>query len=284
MTRRSPPPRRPAREQPPPAPEAAEPSVKTIDRAARLLRALTAQDWNGVPLSELAKQAGLGKATTHRLLSALIHVGFAYQDAVTRRYRAGAGLGALARAAHHQDAAALAMPALMRIAHASADTAYASVREGTAAVCVGRAIGSFPIRTLTLDVGDRRPLGVGSGSLALLAFLPDAEVAACIERNRRWLADYPGFAPGDLERLVDATRRDGFSLIDGRIIPSMNAIGVPVLDASGAPIAALSIAAISDRIKGKRIAELVRLLQGEASALAAVIAPHAPAAAGDRKR
>jgi DNA-binding IclR family transcriptional regulator len=262
-----------ANDEPAAPPDTGEPSVKTIDRAARLLRALTTHDWDGVALSELARQAGLGKATTHRLLSALIDVGFAYQDGASRRYRLGSGLGALARAAHQQDAAALAMPSLMRIAQASQDTAYASVREGVAAVCVGRAIGAFPIRTLSLNVGDRRPLGVGSGSLALLAFLPDTEIATIVERNRRWLADFPGFGPAELERLVRDTRRYGFSFIDGLVIPSMNAIGVPVRDASGAPIAALSIAAIADRIKGERIAELVGLLQREAATLAAVLQP-----------
>ncbi len=47
-------------------------------------------------------------------------------------------------------------------AAATGVTVFASVRDAMAAICIGRAIGRFPIRTLTLGVGDRRPLGVGS--------------------------------------------------------------------------------------------------------------------------
>lgn len=247
-------------------------AVKTIDRVARILAALAGQDGEGAKLSDLARRTGFGKATVHRLLSALVDVGYVAQDAGSRRYRLGTGLGLLASEAHHRSVAGLAHPFLERLARATADTAFASTREGLAAVCVGRAVGAFPIRTLSLEAGDRRPLGVGSGSLALLAFLPDAEAEAIIEGNRRWLADYPAFQPDALRKMVAETRRYGFSFIDGRLVPGMNAIGVPVPDADGRPVAALSVAAIAERLRGDRIPEVVRLLQSEATELAALMA------------
>lgn len=268
----------------------AETAVKTIDRAARLLGALSTAGADGGMLTDLARQSALGKGTTHRLLSALIDIGFVFQDTTTRRYRLGVRLAELGRAAHQQDIGSLAQPFLSRIAAATGDTAYASVREGVAAVCVGREVGSFPIRTLSLDVGHRRPLGIGSGSLALFAFLPDAEIEQIIRKNELWLKNYPGFGRTDLLRLVAETRRYGFSFIDGRIIPGMNAIGVPVLDAARRPIAALSVAAIADRIKDKRVSELARLLQAEAANLGRALAAASrsdapePAAVPQRRR
>src|SRR5690606_39494348 len=59
------------------------------------------------------------------------------------------------------------------------------------AVCIDRAEGSFPIRVLTQNVGTRRPLGIGSGSLALLAAAPDDEVDNILRRNASRLKDYP---------------------------------------------------------------------------------------------
>ena len=47
----------------------------------------------------------------------------------------------------------------------------------------------------------------------------------------------------------------------------MNAIGVPILDASGCPVAALSLAAITDRVSGARVAQLARMLAREATEL-----------------
>lgn len=246
-------------------------AVKTIDRAARLLSVLAGQGDHGAMLSEVARRTGLGKGTVHRLLRALSDVGYVTQDAGSRRYRLGVGLELLAASARHGRVAALANPLLERIAGITADTAFVSIREGLAAVCVGREVGSFPIRTLSLDVGHRRPLGVGSGSLALLAFLPDAEIDAIIAGNRRWLTDYPAFRADELRRMTAETRRYGFSFNDGRLISGMNAIGVPVLGANGRPLAALSVAAIAERLRADRLPEVARLLQQEAAELATLL-------------
>ena len=106
-------------------------AVKTVDRVAAILRALAdTHSGSGLPLAEVAAEAGLAKPTAHRLLGALTNVGFTFQDLDSRRYRLGAGATALGRAAQRQDLAALAEPALSRIAEATGDTAFASVIEG----------------------------------------------------------------------------------------------------------------------------------------------------------
>jgi DNA-binding IclR family transcriptional regulator len=251
-----------------------ETAVKTVDRIAALLRVLAGHGADGVSLSEAARAAGFGNATTHRLLTALAEVGFAFQDPRTRHYRLGAVVATLGRAALQQDVVAMADGALARLAAATGDTVFASVREGLAAICIGRAIGQFPIRTLTLDVGDRRPLGVGAGSLALLAALPDAEIATVLERNAVWLKDFDGFTADAVTRLVERTRAQGYAFNDGLIVPAMNAIAVTVHDADGRPLFALSLAAIRDRMAADRLGGLVERLKSEAAALECGL-PHA---------
>ena len=204
-------------------------TVKTVDRVAAIMRALAACDLGGLQLGELVGATGLAKPTAHRLLGALGHAGFVFQDIATRRYRLGSGAAALGRAGQRQHIGALAQTALDRVAKTTGDTAFASVREGAAAVCIARAIGAYPIRTLTLEVGDRRPLGVGAGSLALLAALPDADAARTIAHNAGWLRDYPAFSPADLHSLIPRTRSQGYALNEGRIVEAMMAIGVAIL-------------------------------------------------------
>src|SRR5262249_24904652 len=167
-----------------------ETPVQSIDRAARLLRAMAIHA-DGAMLSALARETGLGKGTVHRLLNALIDAGLVFQDQEPKRYRLGVGLALLGHAAHRHDFAALAKPFLLRLTEQTQDTIYASVPECGAAVCVAREIGAFPIRTLSLEVGHLRPLGVGSGSLALFAFLPVDEIASLIEKNAVLLALCP---------------------------------------------------------------------------------------------
>jgi DNA-binding IclR family transcriptional regulator len=248
-------------------PDNEEPAVKTIDRAARLLWILAQGDSEGLALSAIGRASGFGKGTTHRLLAALVEAGFAFQDEASRRYRLGAGLSLLARIGQQQDIGAIAAPFLQRLAEATADTVYASVREGPAAVCVGSEIGSFPIRTLSLAVGHRRPLGVGSGSLALLAFLPDEEIELILKQNEAWFREFKGYDAAHVRTAIAKSRKQGFAFVDGRIVQGMNAIGVPVYDKSRRIVAALSLAAIADRVSGKRIAEIVAILQNEAKLL-----------------
>eukprot|EP01035_Chromulina_nebulosa_P002143 gene2142-2885_t len=56
--------------------------------------------------------------------------------------------------------------------------------------------GTYPVRTHALQMGDQHPLGVGAGSLALLAALPDDDVDRLLAANEPALrARYQGFAP-----------------------------------------------------------------------------------------
>jgi DNA-binding IclR family transcriptional regulator len=251
--------------------EADEPALKTIDRAARVLWVLARGSSDGLPLGSIGRLGGFAKGTTHRLLAALVEAGFVFQDPATRRYRLGAGLSLLARIAQQQDVGAAAAPCLERLAEATSDTVYASVREGPTAVCIGREIGSFPIRTLSLEIGVRRPLGVGSGSLALLAFLPDAEIEAILKHNEMRYREFDGYDMAYVREAVDRSRRDGFAYVEGRIIAGMNALGVPVYDSAGTIVAALSLAAITDRVSGDRVADLVKLLRTEAARLGSAL-------------
>jgi DNA-binding IclR family transcriptional regulator len=251
--------------------EKMESAGKTVERVLAVLRELSAAGPAGLALAELSERTQLPKATAHRLLNAVAIEGFVFQDLASKRYRLGSQAAALWASASEQHVAAAAHPSLRRLAERTGDSVFASVREGLAAICVARDVGSFPIRTLTLDVGDRRPLGVGAGSLALLAACKDDEIAEVIRRNERWLQDYHRFSAMELPALVLRTRRDGYALNEGRIVPGMNAIAVAVVDDAGAPLAALSIAAVKDRMGAERIPELVACLQDEARVLRTVL-------------
>jgi DNA-binding IclR family transcriptional regulator len=246
-------------------------SAKMVERIAAMLRLLAVGDDGGSSLQTIAEALHLKKPTAHRILTALVDNGLVFQDIATRNYRLGYGAIALGRAGLMQDVAGSSRASLLRLAQESGDTAFASIAEGAAAICIAREVGAFPIRTLTLSVGDRRPLGVGAGALALLAALPDAAVERTLKRNEVWLRDFQGFDAEALRDLVTLTRKRGYAENAGRIVPGMNAVAVAVLDAEGAPLAALSLAAIHHRMTADRLPHLVKLLREEALAVAALL-------------
>ena len=93
----------------------------------------------------------------------------------------GCRSGALSNVWRHGEAAAALQ--LAALAESTQDTVYLSERRGLEAICSSRALGDYPIKALTLDVGIRRPLGIGAGGLAILCALPAAEADEIIEAH-----------------------------------------------------------------------------------------------------
>src|SRR5690606_27567778 len=119
-------------------------------------------------------------------------------------------------------------PYLKRLAEEVGDTVYLTVRSGTDAVCVDRHEGPSPIRVLTLDVGSRRPLGLGAGGLAILAYIPEEEREELIERLYRRASTQRGQSADALRAAVRECRRNGYAVIRNSVNPGVSAVGVPL--------------------------------------------------------
>jgi DNA-binding IclR family transcriptional regulator len=238
--------------------------VQSIRRASAVLDVVARHGEKGCRLFDVVRQTDLGRATAHRFLKALQEVNLIDHDPLTQNYYPGFRLITLANAAANRFGIARRLaPAMLRIAEKTADTVYLSIRVGDEAVCLAREEGTFPIKTLTLQPGDRRPLGVGAGSLALLAFLPDEEIDQILSSSKDRLRAY-GFDATTIRELVGEARRDAYALNAGRMIPGMSAIGVPALRIGDFTVAALSVAAITDRMSKARLSEIAALLRDEA--------------------
>lgn len=242
------------------------PVTGSIPRAARIMDVL-ADAPEGMPLSEIVARSGFTKTTTFRVLAALTDAHFVEQDPLGRKYRLGRKLADLARLAGRADIAALATHACERLAELTSDTVFLSVPEGPLSICILRRTGAFPVRTLTLDQGDARPLGVGAGSLALFCAMDPAHRHAACRVNRGWLAEY-GMDEVALEAEVKAYQSRGYALNRGHVVEGTSAVAVPVHSRNGALVAALAIGAINTRMSEDRITqELVPALRSEAERL-----------------
>lgn len=248
-------------------------SFQSVNRAIQVIDAVARRSEEGAKLADIAKEAGLGRATAHRFLKSLVDNRYLEYDEASALYFLGIHVMALgAAAANRFGLARRAAASLTRLAERTADTVYLTLRIDDEAVCIGRQEGAFPIKTLTLRVGDRRPLGVGAGSLALLAFLEPAEIERRIDAQSARLAQF-GIDAATLQGMVEISRRIGYSLNDGRIIPGMTAVAVPILAANGEPVAAISVAAISTRMDVARRENIVTWLRDEVAKLQTDLAP-----------
>jgi DNA-binding IclR family transcriptional regulator len=249
--------------------DAAAGGAQSIDRAATLLLLVGRAGPFGARLSELVEQCDLAKPTVRRILLALVRAGLLDQDPETRRYYIGPEiyvLGTLAstRFGIHP----ISLRSLVRLSQETGDTAFLSVPRGVYSICVHREEGPYPIRIHALHAGDRHPLGVGAGSLALLSALPDHEVKEVVAANADILADnYPQHPPKVLLAMVQEARAKGYALNPGMLLPGSWGIGVAIRGQDGRPIGALSIAAIESRLGEDRQQKLAELLTKEARSI-----------------
>lgn len=244
-------------------------STNAPQKVCRILKILSNPE--SLRLADIASGADLSAPTTLRILETLIHEGFVRRDpAHAKRYQLGEQALLLGMAMQGRDHIRdRARPALVRLAAVTGDTVLLSTRHGVESVCVDREFGSFPIRANYLDIGSRRPLGAGAGSLALLAWLPAEECETVIELVKPTLARrYPRLGTQRLREEVQRARENGYSLLLDVVVEQMGGVAVPVFGADGRVVAAISIAAMSERITS-RLPMLVKALQQEASKLSA---------------
>ncbi|KAI5911953.1 IclR family transcriptional regulator [Azoarcus sp. PA01] len=246
--------------------------TQSIQRAAHVLRILASRNSTGLRLVDISSHSRLERPTAHRILKCLIVEGLVKQDPQTRRYFLGHLAFELGLAASSSfNLRDICRPVLVRLAEKTGDTVFLTIRSGFDTVCIDRAEGSFPIRTLTLDIGTRRPLGVGAGGLALLMSLPDQAIDDVVSANALRLGAYNNLTVPALMRLLSRCRELGYALNDARITPGATSVGLPIRSRSGEPFLAISIGAISSRMSDERQKELVALIRAEIINLEAAV-------------
>lgn len=243
--------------------------AQSIRRAAALLRIVAMNGDRGTSLTSVAEVSGLHKATAHRILRVLFEEGLLEFDDQSKHYRVGAEIYALSRAMSEKfDIGSIAQPSLEKLCHETRDTVYFAIRSGFDGLCLGMAEGSYPEKALRLSLRDRWPLGVGAFTMAILAFLPDTEVQEIVRRNAQRLTDHDQYTETHLLEQVAETRKQGFAVTQILAYPATCAVGVPVCDPHGRPIASLCITAIATRMDEARRRQLARKMKEEARAIA----------------
>jgi DNA-binding IclR family transcriptional regulator len=243
-----------------------------IGRAASLLRAvsITAPD---ATTAAVAREAGLPRPTAHRLLTALLEVGFVDRTRAGR-WALGPELYVLGSSAARQyDVTDIAQPFVRQLALLTGESAFFSVRRGDETVCLLREDGSFPIRSHVLHEGIRLPLGVASAGLAILTYLSDEDVRDVLSRTDL-VADYgPQHSADAVWERIQHTRRTGFALNPGLIVEGSWGLGAAVFDNEGSPRWALTLTGIEQRFDEGRRANMGKALLQAAHELTRALQP-----------
>jgi len=241
-----------------------QPGIQAIARAGRVLRALEAAP-AGLALGELAERVELPKSTVHRLVGALAREELT-ASAPDGRIVLGGAVGRMAAAGQATLPARL-RPILEELSRETGDTVDLAVLDGTSVRFVDQLPGPQRLRAVSA-VGAEFPLHCTANGKALLAALGPAEARALLPaRLRRCTAATITSRAALLEELATVAR-EGVAYDREEHSEGICAVGAAVLDASGRPVAALSVPAPSTRFAGSeaRYAQAVRAAAQSASA------------------
>jgi len=241
--------------------ETAAAGPRTLRRGLTVLAALRDHGTAGLSVTDIARQTGIQRPTIYRLLAALLDAGLVSTIQGTKKYRAQ--LAPDVDATSPDPRVRQMLPVLRRLAERTGDAVFLVVREGDESVSLHREIGSYPVQILATYAGKRQPLGVGSGGMALLAALPDPVAHGIVARNSGLLDEYGGMTPNEMHRLIENTRSRGYSVVGNHAVRGALGVGCALLDAQGAPLLAVSVTAIIDRMPAQRQREIAGWIKAE---------------------
>jgi DNA-binding IclR family transcriptional regulator len=242
--------------------------AQSIARAALLLRTLSTFGAQGAALMQISTLTQLPKATVHRILSAMLDEHLIERPWGTRNYRLGPELYAFGMSVLNVfDIKSMAQPIFERLAQTTGETVYLGIRCGYDAVCLDKRQGHLPQNAEILQVNDRWPMGIGSFSLAILAHLPDDEIADILAFNQRRSRDDKPFSK--ISSSIQKTRKNGYALTKTRTSRGISGIAVPVFDRRRYPIGSLCAVSTLERMTGSYLHGLAATLKQEAEILSA---------------
>jgi DNA-binding IclR family transcriptional regulator len=238
--------------------------TQTLARAVVLMKAVATRPQQGWRLTDLAAHCGFDKGSAHRLLAGLAHERLVVQRRGDRHYLPGPllfelGLGVAPLAGFQARCA----PGLARLARATRGIAFLYLKSGHEFVCAAR-VGNTTLKGMSVEVGTRRPLVVSAAGVAILLALPAALQQPLLQANLRQIESFGAARVAAVRKMLRRSRRHGFGVNLGDVVPGINAFGVPLFDADGEVFASLSVVGPDHAMPRARMAEFEAMLRDEA--------------------
>ncbi|CAM3225101.1 IclR family transcriptional regulator [Nocardioides dubius] len=209
-------------------------TTTSASRAADVLL-LFSDESDRLGISEIARRLDLSKAVVHRIVVSFVEKRLLMAER-DRTYRLGPAMAALgARALRGSTLRAVAVPYLDGLRDATGETATLSSLINDRRVYLAQAEGLSEIK-MTVEIGRRYPLHVGSSGRCILAFQPDDVITE--------LLDDVGVTGPDAEAVrqqLAQARASGWTASLGERQQGAGSVAAPVFNLDGRAIGAVSV-------------------------------------------
>lgn len=218
--------------------------TQAIRRAAAVLRHAASSGAHGVSLRQVSQATGLSRSTAHRIVKCLMDEALLDYDEASRRYIVGDLVFELGLSAGTRSRDILRWrPLVDLLARNCGATAYLMGRSGFESVCLYKAEAGSVLRAIPVEVGQRRPLGVGAAATALLAAASDADVERILAAISPHLDAFPRLTAEQIRANVEGARAAGLMESRSFVVDGVYGMGMALPMPTHNATLAVSIAA-----------------------------------------
>ncbi|MEH7342423.1 IclR family transcriptional regulator [Bacillus sp. JJ1532] len=210
---------------------------------------------NELTLNEITKKSKLSKPTVFRLLTSLEVTGFLTKTKNTHqdvRYRLGLKLLELGNLVSEQlELRTIALPLMRKICADINEAVHLVILDGDKAVFIEKIESSHAVRLYT-RVGKRSDLYIGSGPKLLLAYMPETQQQALIEKMKfNKLTPYTIDNKETLYKEIDKIKTNGYSISFSEQDHETIGISYPILNYTQNVVAALTVSGPNTRMQNR---------------------------------
>jgi DNA-binding IclR family transcriptional regulator len=240
--------------------------VQSVDRAARLLRAVAAAGSQGAGTVALAEACALNRATAWRILSTLETHDLVRNARDAGVWTIGAGAFSLVRSAGHEALLHESHEVVERLALQTGETAALAVRRNGGLAYVDEVA---PPSVVAAPWGNQPvSLHATSTGKVLLAWTSEEDVARLLPKRLERFTDSTITGRAALRAELDRVRRQGYATCDGEFDPAACGVSAPVLDGAGRLLAIVSVWGPPPRVAPDRFPALGALTMEAAARMA----------------
>src|SRR5215213_1040285 len=235
------------------------PVLQTVDRALRLLL-LFEEVGQEYRVGELAAMLGVDKSSASRLAATLAKRGFLERAPESEAFRLGPEVGRLGMVAlgSSHNLIGLARAPMERLAEVTGETVNLAVLKDHKVVNVAQVDGPHLVGVGDWTGWKTEPHATANGKV-LLAFAEGSLKNLILETPLKSFTERTITKLKQLRSELERVKSEGWASTLGELEEGFNGVAVPIFDASGRCLAALSVSGPVYRMPPERLPEVARL-------------------------
>jgi DNA-binding IclR family transcriptional regulator len=234
--------------------------VPNLERGLEIME-LLAEHSPGLSIQEIKNKLGLSQTTVFRITQSLLQSGYLGRNEESKQfYLTRKMLTVGFRSINEHDLLGLSLPRMRELRDEVKETVFLGIMGDKEGIFIEQALGTHPFKFM-LTPGNRFPYYCSAPGKAMLAFLPEKECLAIVDKidfqafNKNTISSKKQF----IKELKDV-RKCGYALDREEQLQGVVCVGAPIFNYQGLPIASIWTSGPVERLNADNWSEQGKLI------------------------